>query len=90
MTKDLYYIVRLDENDHNQYLAKNNLDEYYADLDVRNAAKFRHEDEIKSALKYYFKYVHEMKEKDHAFVCKVSATDCAAFVKSDIDLLLKN
>lgn len=90
MTKDLYYIIRLEENECNQYLAKNSLDEYYEDLDVRNAVKFRYEDEIKNALKYYYKNVHEMKEKDHAFICKVSSTDCAAFMKSDIDLLLKS
>lgn len=89
MTKDICYVVRLEENGEEHWLGQNEADEYLAVFNVGSAAKFDNEEDVKEALKSYYSETQDMGEKDRAFVCKMSVADCACFVKSDIDLLLK-
>lgn len=93
MTKDICYVVRLEEDGHNYWLGadydQSDCNEYFAVFNFNGAAHFDNEEDVKEALKSYYKDTHTMGEKDRAFVCKVSVSDCACFVKSDIDLLLK-
>lgn len=89
MTRDVCYVVRLEQGDEEYWLGAAN-GYYYACLELQFAAHFDDENEVKAALKSYYEEIHEMKENERAFVCKVSVSDCACFVKSDIDLLLKN
>lgn len=89
MTRDVCYVVRLEQGDKEYWLGQSDTGDYFACLELQLAAHFDNEDDVKAALKSYYEDTHEMKDNERAFVCKVSVSDCACFVKSDIDLLLK-
>lgn len=90
MTKDVCYFIRLEENDKEYWLGQSDAGGYLACHYIENAAHFGDENDVKAALKKYYTDAHTIKEGERAFVCKVLVSDCACFVKSDIDLLLKN
>lgn len=89
MTKDICYVVRLEEDGSEWWLSSANGGYYAANCFLKYAARFDNENDVKKALKEYYTETHTIKEDERAFVCKVSVSDCACFVKSDIDLLLK-
>lgn len=88
MTKDIAYVVRLEENGETCWLSGNEAGEMFAAIGFDSAWHFFDENEVKDALRLYYSERHTMKESDRVFVCKVSISDCACFVKKDIDILL--
>lgn len=88
MTRDICYVVRLEEDESEWWLSSAN-GSYNANCFFRYAARFDNENDVKKALKEYYTETHTIKEGERAFVCKMSVSDCACFVKSDVDLLLK-
>lgn len=86
--KDICYVVRLEEDEKEWWLGNSN-GGYYANYSFRNATHFNNENDVKAALKEYYTDTHTIKEGERAFVCKVLVSECACFMKSDIDLLLK-
>lgn len=87
MTKDVCYVVRLEKGDEEYWLGQDN-GHYLAFLELQFAAHFDNENDVKAALKDYYTNEHEVEENERAFVCRVSVSDCACFVKTDINLLL--
>lgn len=104
MTKDIAYVVRIEEDENNYWLAENEdcsmclsakTKGFKLSPDIKGARLFSDENDVKDALRRYYgdKYYcegHEMEASERAFVCKVSVSDCACFVKSDINILLGN
>lgn len=89
MTKDIAYVVRIEENGQSEWLCYDyDSEKTYVSSDFSYASYFENENDVKDALRQYYGERHEMKEDDRAFVCKVSVSDCACFVKKDIDILL--
>lgn len=88
MTKDICYVVRLEQNEKEYWFGKSDDDQYFASIHFGNAVRFDNEDNIKKALKAYYNE-YSMQENDRTFVCKVSVKDCTCFVKKDVDILLR-
>lgn len=89
MTRDVCYVVRLEQGNEEYWLGQSDAGYYFACLELQFATHFDNENDVKAALKEYYTDTHEITENERAFVCKVSIKDCACFVKPDIDLLLK-
>lgn len=87
MTKDIAYMVRVEEGENNYWLAEDE-DDICLSFRIEGAKVFYDESSIKDALRQYYSETHKMEERERAFVCKVSVRDCACFVKKDIDILL--
>lgn len=104
MTKDIAYVVRIEEGENNYWLAEDEdcsmclsskTKGFKLSSDVKDAKLFSDENDVKDALRRYYgdEYYckgHEMEKSERAFVCKVSVSDCTCFAKKDVSILLGN